>query len=131
MTERVPTTILVVDDEVDMRFLVRVVIDLADHGLTIVGEAADGIEAISAWRDLDGPPTPDVIILDNRMPNLSGMEVAERILAERPGQIIVLYSAFLDDEVRAEAKAVGVAACVTKEDVNRLPAVIRELRTAP
>ena len=59
-----------------------------------------------------------------------GIEVAEHILAERPGQLIVLYSAFLDDEVRAQAEEVGIARCVSKEDLERLPGVIEELTAA-
>ena len=124
------TTMLIVDDEMDMRMLVRVVIEMANHGLSIVGEAADGDEAIQVWRDLDGPPVPDVVILDNRMPGLTGLEVAERILAERPDQIIVLYSAFLDDEVRSQANALGIARCVSKEDLDSLPHVIQEVTAA-
>ena len=124
------TTMLIVDDEMDMRMLVRVVIEMANHGLSIVGEAADGAEAIQVWRDLDGPPVPDVVILDNRMPGLTGLEVAEQILAERPGQLIVLYSAFLDDDVRAQANDVGIARCVSKEDLESLPGVIHDLTAA-
>jgi YesN/AraC family two-component response regulator len=124
------TTMLIVDDEMDMRMLVRVVIEIANDGLSIVGEAADGAEALRVWRDLDGPPEPDVVILDNRMPELTGLEVAEQILAERPAQLIVLYSAFLDEEVREAAARIGIARCVSKEDLDRLPAVIRELTAA-
>jgi CheY-like chemotaxis protein len=123
-------TILIVDDELDMRTLVRVVIDMANHGLEVVGEAADGAEAVTAWRALDGPPAPDVIVLDNRMPVMNGLEAAELILQERPDQLIVLYSAFLDEEVRAAAKAIGIARCVTKEEVEQLPALIWELTAA-
>jgi CheY-like chemotaxis protein len=124
------TTMLIVDDELDMRMLVRLVIEMANNGLTIVGEAADGVEALQVWRDLDGPPVPDVIILDNRMPELSGLEVAEEILTERPAQLIVLYSAFLDDTVRARARELGVSLCVSKDDLERLPRLIRELIAA-
>lgn len=124
------TTMLIVDDEMDMRMLVRVVIEMANHGLSIVAEASDGAEALRVWRDLDGPPVPDVVILDNRMPGLSGLEVAEQLLQERPGQLIVLYSAFLDQAVRAEADAVGIARCVSKEDLAQLPSVIQELTAA-
>ena len=124
------TTMLIVDDEMDMRMLVRVVIEMANHGLSIVGEASDGDEALRVWRDLDGPPIPDVVILDNRMPGLTGIEVAQQILAERPAQIIVLYSAFLDDEVRVQADEIGIARCVSKEDLDALPGVIHELTAA-
>lgn len=124
------TTMLIVDDELDMRMLVRLVIEMANDGLTIVGEAADGAEAIEVWRDLDGPPVPDVVILDNRMPGLSGMEVAQRLLAERPGQIIVLYSAYLDAEVRAQAAELGITCCVSKHELDRLPDLVRELTAA-
>jgi CheY-like chemotaxis protein len=122
--EEATTTILIVDDELDMRMLVRVIIDLANRGWSIVGEAADGVEAVQAWRDLNGPPVPDVIVLDNRMPELSGLEAAAQILAERPEQHIVLYSAFLDDAVRREAANLGVRHCVTKDELDRLPEVI-------
>lgn len=124
------TTMLIVDDEVDMRTLVRVVMEMANNGLSIVGEAADGAEALRVWRDLDGPPVPDVVILDNRMPGLTGLEVAKQILQERPGQIIVLFSAFLDKEVRAAAAELGIARCVSKEELDQLPALIHELTAA-
>ncbi len=124
------TTLLIVDDEMDMRMLVRVVIEMANNGLSIVGEAADGAEALEVWRRLDGPPVPDVVILDNRMPELTGLEVAEQILSERPEQLIVLYSAFLDEDVRASASRLGITRCVSKEDLDRLPALIRELTAA-
>jgi CheY-like chemotaxis protein len=128
--DEVMTTMLIVDDELDMRMLVRIVIEMANNGLSIVGEAADGIEALQVWRDLDGPPVPDVIILDNRMPELSGLEVAEEILQERPGQLIVLYSAFLDDTVRARAAELGIAMCVSKNELEQLPHVVRALTSA-
>jgi CheY-like chemotaxis protein len=130
MDERAPTTILVVDDDVDMRVLVRAVIDMANHGLTVVGEAADGIEAVEAWRALDGPPVPDVIVLDNRMPRRSGIEVAKEILAERPDQLIVLYTAFLDPRVEADAAEIGVTACLSKADLADLPQLILAIRAA-
>jgi CheY-like chemotaxis protein len=124
------TTLLIVDDELDMRVLVRLVFEIANDGLTVIGEASDGVEAVRVWRDLDGPPQPDVVILDNRMPGLSGIEAAEQILRERPDQLIVLYSAFLDDTVRARAREVGIARCVSKNDLERLPEIVRGLVAA-
>jgi DNA-binding NarL/FixJ family response regulator len=120
------TTMLIVDDELDMRVLVRLVIEIANNGLSIIGEAADGEEALRVWRDLE-EPEPDVVILDNRMPELTGLEVARQILAERPSQLILLYSAFLDDAVRAKAADIGIARCVSKHELDQLPALINEL----
>ena len=124
------TTMLIVDDELDMRMLIRIVIEMANNGLSIVGEAADGAEAIEVWRDLDGPPVPDVVILDNRMPRLTGLEVAKQILAERPDQLILLYSAFLDDAVRTAAAEIGITRCVSKQELEQLPTLVRELTSA-
>jgi DNA-binding NarL/FixJ family response regulator len=124
------TTILIVDDEIDMRILLRSAIAMASEGLEVVAEASDGIEAIDVWRALDGPPVPDVVILDNRMPRQTGIEAARQILGERPGQIIVLYTSFLDDTLREEALEIGIAACVAKDEMDTLPNLIRELTSA-
>lgn len=118
------TTTLIVDDELDIRILVRVVLELADTGFTVVGEAESGEQALELWRTMRCSPGPDVVVLDNRMPTMTGLEAAERILAECPEQVVVLYSAFLDEEVRAQAEQLGIAACVAKNDLNSLPRVI-------
>lgn len=121
------TTMLIVDDELDMRMLIRIVIEMANNGLSIIGEAADGVEALALWRELDEPSLPDVVILDNRMPKLSGLEVAKQILEDKPDQLILLYSAFLDEGVRAQAQALGITRCVSKQELDQLPSLIREL----
>ena len=118
-------TVLVVDDAPDMRFLARAVLESA--GLTVVSEAADGPEALERVRALDPPPVPTVILLDNMMPGLTGLEVAERVLADKPDQLIVLFSAYLSDEVTAQAARLGVTACVSKVDVSNLGEIIRKL----
>jgi len=118
-------SILIVDDECDMRLLARTV--LARAGISVVGEAADGAEAILKVAELDPPPVPTVILLDNRMPGLSGLDVAAKILERTPGQLIILFSAFLDAETAAQARSFGVAACVSKRDVLSLPAIIRSI----
>ena len=70
---------------------------------------------------------PTVVLLDNQMPTMTGLEVAARILADHPEQIIVLFSAFLDPTVIAEAERLGVAACVSKGDAMNLPDIIRRV----
>jgi two-component system chemotaxis response regulator CheY len=116
-TERQVVGTLIVDDEEDIRMLVRAVIRRANEGLKVVGEAATGEEAVERWREA----RPDVVLLDYRLPDITGIEAAERILAENPDQSIILFSAFLDPDTVAEATAVGVKACIDKGQVNRIP----------
>jgi len=118
-------TVLVADDEDDLRILVRAVLEGA--GFQVVEEAIDGEAALAAVRRLDPPPIPTVMVLDNLMPGLTGLEVAERVLAATPDQRIVLFSAFLDADIRKRADELGVSICVSKGDVHRLPAVIAAL----
>lgn len=109
--------VLVVDDESDMRLLVREIIDQANEGLKVVGQAASGREAIDVWRENGA----DVILLDERMPDMSGLETAERILAERPAQNIILFSAYLDNATVRRASELGIRACLPKSDLARIP----------
>jgi CheY-like chemotaxis protein len=118
-------TILVVDDDADMRFLARAVLE--GSGIEVAGEAADGAEALAKLAELDPPPVPTVVLLDNQMPGLSGLEVAARILRDRPEQLIVLFSAYLDSEIIAEARRLGVAGCVSKGDAMDLASIIEDV----
>ena len=108
---------LIVDDEADMRALMRATIRRANEGLMVAGEVTTGEEALVTWRE----ERPDIVLLDHRMPGLSGLEVAERMLSEDPEQNIILFSAYLDDNVQRTANELGIKACLPKRDVRRLP----------
>jgi YesN/AraC family two-component response regulator len=108
---------LIVDDEEDIRLLLRMTIELANHGLAVAGEAADGHEAIQRWRE----EQPEVLVLDHRMPGMSGLEVAEKILAEDPDQPIILFSAYIDAETSDAARRIGIRECLPKGDYDQLP----------
>ena len=123
-TTKAPS-VLVVDDEPEMRMLARVFLERG--GFNVVDEAGDGSQALERFQDLNPPPVPSVVLLDNRMPGLTGLEVAERMLARYPDQLIVLFSAHLDPVVELEARAIGVAACVSKMQASKLPEIIRTL----
>jgi two-component system chemotaxis response regulator CheY len=118
-------SVFVVDDEPDIRMLVRVFLERG--GFEVVGEAEDGPQALARFHELNPPATPTVVLLDNRMPGLTGLEVAEQILAEQPSQVIVLFSAHLDDAVQAKARDIGIAACASKMEAHRIPEIIRPL----
>ena len=65
------------------------------------------------------------------MPGLTGLEVAAEMLSRHPSQVIILFSAHLDDAVEEEALALGIAACVSKTHASRLPDIIRALLQQP
>jgi len=78
-------------------------------------------------RDLE----PKVVVLDNRMPTMTGVEVARLIKSEFDDDIdIVLFSAYLDDRVIEEALDAGVSDVLSKSELLRLPEVLRRLRPA-
>ena len=126
-TAQEPTkpSVLVVDDEPDMRLLARTMLERG--GLQVVAEAVDGTEALEQFQSLDPPPVPTVVLLDNRMPGLTGLEVAEQMLSHNPEQVIVLFSAHIDESVEEGARASGVTACVSKTHIGRLPKLIWSL----
>lgn len=115
----------IVDDEEDLRFLVRVALRKHDQ-LYVAGEAGDGATAIAEVQQVE----PDVVVLDQMMPGMDGLETARRILALRPQQAIVLFTAFLDDTLRAAAEAAGVRACMAKSQMKQLPALLLEVAGA-
>jgi CheY-like chemotaxis protein len=116
-------SVLVVDDEPDVRELARAILEMG--GFHVIDEAEDGNEALARFVDLAPPPMPSVVLLDNRMPGRPGLEVAQEMLRHNPDQVIVLFSAHLDAEVEEEARSIGVAACVSKMDAPRLPEILR------
>jgi len=118
--------VLIVDDEDDMRALLRNLIEIANDGLSVAGEAADGDQALSRWREA----RPDVVVLDQRMPGMTGLETAERILAEMPSQMIVLFTAYADEALKEIADRIGVRACVPKDDARKLIFRLRECAAA-
>lgn len=120
MAETRSNRALIVDDDDDMRFLVRTIIEAANEGLAVAGEARDGDEAVERWRSV----RPDVVVLDYRMPGRTGLDVAAEILAEQPDQSIILFSAYLDDDTRQRADDIGVRACLSKDAYDELPAAL-------
>jgi len=81
-----PVRYLIVDDSVFARKnLVRMVEAFGGH---VVGEAGDGVSAISEYERL----TPDIVLMDITMPQMEGIEAAEKIVREHPNARIVMVS---------------------------------------
>jgi CheY-like chemotaxis protein len=121
------TTVLVVDDDDDMRVLVKLKLELSGD-IDVVAEAVDGIDALEAFERLGAPPVPQVVLLDNRMPGMTGMEVAAHLLARVPDQRIILFSAHLDQDTVARADELGIAEVVSKSDLAELPRIVRRVQ---
>lgn len=117
-----PVRVLVADDEVDIRTLVRLTLTLCGEDLLLLPDASDGAAALAGWRE----QRPDVLVLDQRMPGLTGLDVAAIVLAEDPDAAIVLFSASLEVATTRRAQSLGVP-CLDKYDIHRLADMVRDL----
>jgi len=102
-------TCVVADDHPAMRAAVSDV--LSDYGMTVLGIAADGVEAVERIESAK----PHVAVVDVRMPLLSGIEVARRVAITTPDTAFLFYTAYGDRSLLAEALDVGVRGFVLKE----------------
>ena len=99
------TTVVVVDDHRLVRAGLRTIIDASDD-LTVVGEAADGAEALGVVTRVE----PDVVLMDLSMPGVDGVEAIRRLKAAGVRAPVVVLTSFAEaDRVRAalQAGAVG------------------------
>jgi DNA-binding NarL/FixJ family response regulator len=114
--------VLLADDERLVRAGFRMILK-AESNIEVVGEAADGIEAVDQASKL----RPDVVLMDIRMPTLDGLEATRRILArpDGPPRVIVLTT-FDRDEYVYEALRAGASGFLLKDaPEDRLVAAIR------
>ncbi|MCJ7623801.1 MAG: response regulator transcription factor [Anaerolineaceae bacterium] len=102
--------ILLVDDHVLFRRGVAALL-ASRQNLQLVGEAADGLEAIAAAREL----IPDLILMDINMPNCDGLEATRRITREMPHVKIVMLTVSTDDQNLFEAIRSGAHGYLLKD----------------
>ncbi len=121
MTDDPPIRVLIVDDQRLMRDGLRALLELQD-GLAIVGEAGGGHDALAAVA----ATAPDVVLMDVRMPQMSGVE-ATRALRERGDRPrILILTTFDDDQYVFDALKAGAAGYVLKDlPAAELAAAIR------
>jgi DNA-binding NarL/FixJ family response regulator len=122
----IETNVLIVDDDEDLRLGLGDLLASVE-GIHVAGRAANGWEAIQKARELK----PDLIVMDIRMPGLSGIEATRQIKREQPGVGIIILTMLDAQEYRQAALAAGADAYVMKHALLRelIPA-IRRLQSA-
>jgi DNA-binding NarL/FixJ family response regulator len=108
-----PARVLICDDNDMIRSLLRRVIETS-AALQVVGEAADGHEAIAEATRLQ----PDLITLDIAMPNLSGLDALPALRRAAPHARVVVFSGFASVHVADEVIALG-AACYLEKGASK------------
>jgi DNA-binding NarL/FixJ family response regulator len=107
-----PLRILIVDDDVFFRRGLREILNEAE-GIQVVGEAADGQQAIQLARTLR-PRGLDLVLIDTRLPRLDGIATAERLVDADPTLAVVMLSLSSDDSDLFAALAVGALGYLSK-----------------
>lgn len=113
--------VLLADDQVLVRDGFRALVD-REPDMTVVAEAADGLEAVAAARRR----RPDVVLLDIRMPNLDGLTAARRILGAPPAPKVVMLTTFDRNEWVYDALRAGASGFLLKD--VRAEALVEAIR---
>jgi DNA-binding NarL/FixJ family response regulator len=112
-----PIRVLLADDHAMIRAALRAVLE-GEDGMEIVGETGDGLGAVR----LAGESSPDVVVMDLRMPGVDGIEATRQVIAT--GARVVVASAHSDARTVREALGAGAAGYILKDRA------VEELATA-
>ena len=119
------TTILIVDDQGLVRLGLRKIFDV-EPGLSVVGEAHDGQQAVEAVRRL----CPDVVLMDIRMPVLDGIEATRRIVALAPATRVLMLTTFGLENYVFDALRAGASGFLLKDaPPEEIAAAVRVVAT--
>ncbi|MFH8939414.1 response regulator transcription factor [Streptomyces griseosporeus] len=121
-TPRPPIRVVLADDERMVRTALRAILS-AEPDLAVVGEAADGAEAVAVVRET----APDVVLMDVRMPGTDGIRATEQILATLPGPPrVVVVTTFENDSYVYDALRAGASGFLLKRaDADALVQAVR------
>jgi DNA-binding NarL/FixJ family response regulator len=105
-------TVLLVDDQPAVRAGLKMRLAL-EPDLCVVGEAGNGLEAVSLARKLE----PDVVLMDIEMPGLDGISATSTLRASSPCPAVVVLTLYDSQDMRQRALEAGADAFVGKQDV--------------
>jgi NarL family two-component system response regulator LiaR len=121
VTPPTPISVLIVDDHAVVREGLRTFLALQD-GIDVVGEAANGREALAAEAEL----SPDVILMDLVMPVLDGVQAMQALHERGSRSHVIVLTSFLDDERILPAIRAGAAGYLLKDvEPAELAAAVR------
>jgi DNA-binding NarL/FixJ family response regulator len=116
-----PIRVLLVDDHAMVRRGMRDFLELHDD-IEVVGEAADGSEAVERAEEL----RPDIVVMDLMMPNLDGIEATARIKAAHPELEVIALTSFIEEARVVAAIEAGASGFLLKDaEADELAAAIR------
>lgn len=113
------TRVLVVDDQDLVRHGLRMILELG--GVEVVGEAADGAQAVARAEEL----RPDIVLMDLRMPVMDGVEATRRIVAAGTSTVLALTTFDTDEHVAAAIGAGAVGFLLKDVTAEGLVAAVR------
>jgi DNA-binding NarL/FixJ family response regulator len=102
--------IVIADDQTLVRDGFRMILDAQDD-IEVVGEATDGLEAVTCAREL----RPDVVLMDIRMPGRDGLEATREVLRESPQTHVLILTTFDLNEYVYEAMKAGASGFLLKD----------------
>ncbi|MFC3896989.1 response regulator [Lentzea rhizosphaerae] len=103
------TRVVIADDHPVFRRGLKALLD-GEDGLSVVGEAADGLSAVQVVLDLE----PDVVVMDLHMPGLGGVDAAKQILETLPSLGVLVLTMHEDDELVFAAMKAGARGYLVK-----------------
>jgi two-component system invasion response regulator UvrY len=102
-----------VDDQAPFRLAAKAVLRRME-GFELVGEAGNGLEAVTMVNDLH----PDLVLMDINMPEMGGIEATRQIVADQPETVVILCSTYGVNDLPPDAKTSGARAYFHKEQLE-------------
>ena len=114
--------VLIVDDDALVTQSLATILSV-EPDVEVIGRGGSGPEAVEKHREL----SPDILLLDIRMPGGDGLGAAEQILAEDKDARIIFLTTFSDDEYIVRALRMGARGYLIKQDVARIAPALRSV----